>query len=431
MASQSLESQYRPRLREIKFGPPQKYGDKVSFFLKDTYTRQYFRIGEREHFLLSRMDGTQTIAELGSAYTVRFGKRMAPESWAQIFSLARSRNLLDDADAAQLEKMREEAQARSRTSSGLLTRRFPLVNPDRYLDWILPWVRWSFTIPFLLIGMGTVIATEIFILPQMKTILSAAWAARHGTNPAIWPLLFAVIFITTVFHETAHGLTLRHFGGNVLEMGMIFRYGAFFPYTRVDDVVLLPKRQQQIAVAFAGTFMSLLAIVPFAVTWMLGPSGNLKSLTALMLTSYHFAALMNLLPFVQLDGYHMLAFLVGRPLLRVDARKYTWQRILQLLHIRQKQPDALSGTERVSLIVYGVFAAIGTAAFAALIAFWWHRWLAYSLGSKWAWVAVVVLLVTSLVGRKAYRFLQEKARRWIQSDQPGAEVSMVVSGGEK
>lgn len=430
MASSQTELEYRPCLRQIKFGPPQKFGDKPSYFLKDLYTAQYFRIGEREHFLLSRMDGTQTLSDLGVAYAKRFGKRMGPESWAKIFGLVRERSLFDDADTAELDRIREDVKVRSRASPGPLTKRLPLVDPEAFLDRILPWVKGLFTLRFLLLGIAAVVIAEILILPQMGSVLSAAWEARKGANPVIWPFLYLFIFGVTVFHETAHGLTLRHFGGAVPEMGVIFRYGGFFPYTRIDDVVLLPRRYQQVAVAFAGTFVSLMAIVPLVAIWIIGsPEGSLRTLIALLLTSYHLAALTNLIPFIQLDGYHMMALMMGRPLLRIDARKYAWQRILEVLRLRPKNESALSRKERAVLLVYAVLSTLVTIAFLSFIAQWWHRWFAPWLGEIPGWVAVVCLLALLLFGRKGYRWIREKARRWTQDGESEAGASAVTSGG--
>jgi putative peptide zinc metalloprotease protein len=164
--------------------------------------------------------------------------------------------------------------------------------------------------------------------------------------------------------------------------------------------------------------------------WILAsPTGTLRSLMALMLTSYHLAAFMNLIPFIQLDGYHMLALMMGRPLLRVESRKYAWQRILEAIHLRPKREDAFTRVEKGVLLTYALLSTIATIAFLSMIAAWWHRGFAKWLGEGYGWVAVICLLATMLFGRKAFNWVRERVRGWSQERQPAAADPAAPPGG--
>ncbi len=141
---------YRPQLRtNIIFGPPELSRGTIIYYMKDEYTQWFYRIGAREYFLASRMDGSRTLDEIGTEYEAAFGRRLNSRSWAGLFKLLAARKLLaDDTGEAELEELKHEAARRKKTDgNGLLHRRFKLVNPDALLAKIHPWSTLPFTLP--------------------------------------------------------------------------------------------------------------------------------------------------------------------------------------------------------------------------------------------------------------------------------------------
>ena len=58
-------------------------------------------------------------------------------------------------------------------------------------------------------------------------------------------------------------------------------------------------------------------MLPFGLLWLLIPGdGVIKQFCALMFTVYNLGMLMNFIPFVELDGYYMLAHALNMPDLR-------------------------------------------------------------------------------------------------------------------
>ena len=54
----------------------------------------------------------------------------------------------------------------------------------------------------------------------------------------------------------------------------MWRFPMLAPYCKVDDIVLFTPRRR-VATAFAGVFVSMLALLPFAAIWALAPQGGL------------------------------------------------------------------------------------------------------------------------------------------------------------
>ena len=82
------------------------------------------------------------------------------------------------------------------------------------------------------------------------------------------PLIVAVIFAVMTIHEFAHGLTLKHHGGRVEEMGFMILY--FIPafYCNVSDAWMLKKRDR-IRTTLAGGYIQVLIWALSTIGWRL------------------------------------------------------------------------------------------------------------------------------------------------------------------
>ncbi|MFU8874093.1 hypothetical protein [Micromonospora sp. SL4-19] len=394
----------RPRLRAgIVLGPGQWRGEKLVHHVKDPETGCYYRIGPREHFLLSRMDGIRTLDDLAGDYAATFGRRLGPESWQQLFGMLHQRQLLDGATdpeiIARLTATAAENAARSRR--GLLSARFPLFDPDRLFTRLLPRLAplfsWWFVLPALLV----VLAIAGYVAVHLRELLEPV-AGGDRPVPAILAgvvITWAIIFL----HECAHGLTCRHFGGQVPEIGVMWRFPMLAPYCKVDDIVLFTPRRR-VATAFAGVFVSMLALVPFVAMWVWGPRGALHDLAGTMLIFGTAAAAINLVPFLRLDGYYMLSHALNLADLRADTYRF-YGRLLR------QGPGAVRDyrpRDRVAYALYGLASAAFAATVLTLLVRYWYLSLAGWVGSGWA---VAILVAEAVVlGALAAHFARRHPR---------------------
>lgn len=406
---------FQPRLRaDLVFGPKALSGGKTVYYLKDTYTKWYYRIGIKEHFLMSRMDGSRTLQQLGAEYEAQFGRSLDERAWEGLFQMLDKRQLLADAtDVSRLETLKREAERkRQQENSGLLRRRFPLLDPDTWLGKLLPWLRFAYRPVFVLPALLAIVGVEVFVLLHLPGLLADV-KASYGHLLIIIPLFIALTWLIAALHETAHGLTCKRFGGSVQEMGIFWRYLSFFPYCKLDDVVLFHQRQHRVYVMFAGTFVSFLALLPFALGWWWAPQHSLvRELSAVVLTFLNLAALTNLIPFIELDGYFMLSHALDMMDLRKQAQQFWRDRLKRVVVQRGERlsRDYDRRSQKIYLI-YGLCSDVFTVVFLAYIAFFW-------------WVTVVRLLLKgivpwNLVPALALVLLQvvlssKKIRAWLQ-----------------
>jgi hypothetical protein len=70
------------------------FGGKGSYLVRDRLQGESFQLGPEEHFLLARLDGTRTAADLCAAFAERFGAPLTPEELQEFLDLARERGFL-------------------------------------------------------------------------------------------------------------------------------------------------------------------------------------------------------------------------------------------------------------------------------------------------------------------------------------------------
>lgn len=291
--------------------------------LKDVDTGRSFKVGTKEHFLIARMDGTRTIAQLGGDYAEKYGRRLGDANWQQLLGMLGSRGLLADTPAAQREDTAEEDPERPNSLLRGSIRLF--ADADATADRLHRVVggvlarRWM--VPLFLL----VLAMEALAVVRLDELLEGTWALLR--NPVLLTGVAALLWLSTALHELAHGVVARHYGGQVSEIGLRWRLPAVIMYCRVDNYLYLPTRGQRIATAVAGAVMNLLFLLPFCAVWLLVPvdEGTGQALAALLFLGSVQAFAM-LVPLPPLDGYKIVSQLAGATDLAGSSRRYLSRR---------------------------------------------------------------------------------------------------------
>lgn len=416
-----------PRLRaEITFGPPLRLGATTVYHLKDQFTGWFYRVGAREQFVFSRMDGSKSLRQISEEYAAEFGRQLNEQSWGNLFRIIEKRQMLDGAiDEEKLASWKEAAKQRKRENArGLLRKRFALINPDRFLERILPWLAFVFHPAFLVVALMGIVALEIFVGFNVKSLaLELFTSYQHPLNIVLFLLvgwLFAAV------HECAHGLTCKKFGGSVNEIGILWRYLSFFPYCKIDDVLLFHKKGYRIYTVLAGVFANLLCSTPFGIIWWLAPMHSaLSEVSAFMLLSFNLSSFSNLIPFIELDGYFALNHALGTVDLRKESHLF-WKRgvLKRLLH--KGEGNAQRGytrRDRLTYFTYGLFSLIFTTFFLIGTAIGWFFFGRYWFGTTTtllllgAGVMLVLLFGPGKTWLAKHFHLQEKwgnIRQWLK-----------------
>ncbi|MGC1645437.1 MAG: HlyD family efflux transporter periplasmic adaptor subunit [Candidatus Sulfotelmatobacter sp.] len=122
-----------------------------------------------------------------------------------------------------------------------------------------------------------------------------------------------LFFIMAFFHEGAHAITCKHYGGGVHKTGfhLIYLSPAFF--VDVTEVWVYANRFQRVVTALAGIWTELIICsIATVVWWGTPPGGPVHDLAyKVVLIAGIAVVLMNLNPLIKLDGYYVLSETLG------------------------------------------------------------------------------------------------------------------------
>ncbi len=254
----------------------------------------------------------------------------AAEALDSAQTIARLEEVISPADAVTIERRLAEILRRDSGKGDFLRRwmrgivRIPLWRPaagksgwiDRLRGRVLTRGRLAF-----LGAAGVAAAASLFLgdLPRIGSLIPA--------RAADFVQLWALLTIAAAIHEGGHFLVAAHFGIPCREVGLALFFLQPAAYTDMTDSWLAPRRAR-VWVAVGGLlFQSTTVLAAYAV-WR-GFGGDLWLWFCVFSVVY---MLLNLLPFVRLDGYWILSHAIEEPNLRPRA-------IRQLFHLLFRRPD--------------------------------------------------------------------------------------------
>ncbi|HXW91786.1 MAG TPA: HlyD family efflux transporter periplasmic adaptor subunit [Terriglobales bacterium] len=187
-------------------------------------------------------------------------------------------------------------------------------DPDQFLTRLYPWVKFMYT-PWFVLSTLLAFGVMLFLCIDRWSVL---W---HDTltffnyfNKGLADLAqFYILFgIMVFFHECAHGMTCKHFGGGVRKMGFMLMYlmPAFF--CDASEVYVYGGRWPRIATMAAGVWVDMIFCVPATIVWWATPVGMPLHDFAykIMLLTGIVISLMQLNPLIKLDGYFIFCELI-------------------------------------------------------------------------------------------------------------------------
>ena len=332
---------------------------------------------------MSRLAAGASAEEITAAYEHHFGRVLDARAWRQLEQVLMERRLLVPQDVEALDAHFAPAPARPRNRNTLLSGTVPLINPGRLIEWLLGRAPW-------LVGRAMGAVTVLLLLALGAYVVAASadvfeGARRTWESPSVGLLLVGVALLaSTTTHEFGHGLVCVAHGGRCEEMGLAWRIPMVFAYARADDIFLLPAPHRT-RIALAGMLAGVIPLVPFLIAHPLLPSGTLRDATSMVLVAGLFACLMNLIPFLGLDGQKMLSHRLGVWDISAEGRHlvlHQWRRLRTGGGVPARRFSPWVWGYAVSELALMTLAGIGGS-------WWWWQRLAGPIGP---WGAALVVL---------------------------------------
>ncbi|MBX6315142.1 MAG: HlyD family efflux transporter periplasmic adaptor subunit [Isosphaeraceae bacterium] len=324
-AAEFLKVKLRPDL----VVQPQFYEGMTHYVIKDPIGLKYFRFKVEEYFLLQQLDGKNTLQDVKKA----FERKYRPQT-ISIEDLTRFVSQLHEAGIAQIDTPEQGRVLITRRRknrwkrvwqffANILYIKIPIIDPEKLLTGMYPWFRWIYTPWFITFSVGMMLAALTLVVSHWHEFQAKLPDFQSFFNWRTIIYFWCSLAVVKVIHEFGHGLTAKHFGGEVHEMGMLFLVLTPALYCDVTDSWLLPSKWKRIWISAAGIYVEcFLASIATFIWWNTEP-GLLNSLMlATMFICSVNTILFNANPLLRYDGYYVMADWLEIPNLRLKSTQF-------------------------------------------------------------------------------------------------------------
>lgn len=337
----------------------------ICYIVKEVNKGEYYRFSEAQYEMISLFDGKHDMDQLVNLFNEKSDKyEYEMEALADLIESCQELQLLQrnqrDENIALLERLREERKKKMFQMQGsLLFLRFHIVDPNQLFDRIIGKIQWLWNPRFLkfsLVFMGIACCLVLVEKDRFLNDLESLYIYSHQDIThflAIWLVVLVIIGV----HECGHGLTCKHYGGEVHDMGLLFLVFQPCLYCNVNDAWLFPDKKQKLFVALAGIWVELMLASLAVFIWLLIDINNPVGRTAFIAMSVGTASslLFNMNPLMKFDGYYVLSDYLETPNLRQNALAWlSWKLKTGVFRIDLEPPFVPTSKEQRIYVTYGV-----------------------------------------------------------------------------
>jgi putative peptide zinc metalloprotease protein len=285
-------------------------------------TDRIYRFSPEQWRIVELFDGNRSCEEVASLHAERYGIAYAVDDLKEYASG------LDDVDfwyktpleksmalREKLESSRHQHINRKSKWGDISHMQFSAWDPDRYFSRIYPYTKWIYTpwfttLTLILFGFMVILSAAHWSQIRQDTIQFYTFTEKSSGDLAQFWIIFLILGF---FHESAHGLTCKHYGAEVHAMGfhLIYLTPAFF--VDVSEAWVYASRWQRLVTIVAGVWVEMIFCAIATIVWWGTPSGSDAHDIAykfMMLTGLA-VIVVNMNPLIKLDGYYAFSEVIG------------------------------------------------------------------------------------------------------------------------
>lgn len=323
----------------------------------DPARHRFIRIDWQDFEILSRW-ALQAPAAIIAALATETTLRPSQEDVLQLADFCRHADLLrpgSEQDAARFAG--QAAAARHGAATWLvhnyLFLRLRLVNPDRFLQALLPFVGWMFSRFYLgLLIAGALVA--LFLVSREWESYTHSLIEMLTLDGLLW--MGVALSATKVLHELGHGLAARRFGCRVPSMGVAFLVLWPVLWTDTTEAWRLVRRRDRLLIDASGMLAEISVAVLATIAWAVLPDGHARNAAfTLSSSTWLLTLLVNTSPLMRFDGYYLLSDLLDIPNLQDRAFRLTRWRIREwLFRPGVAPPERFAPAMAATLTIYSL-----------------------------------------------------------------------------
>lgn len=276
------------------------------YYVYDPELDKHYKMGKREVNWLKMCDGQNSIEQI----VEKIGEDCSLDIFQAFIEAIKKLNLLEGEQSRLLKK-----------KFNLFQIKWNITNPDQWMTRHIHLVKFIMLlfklmcIPIIVLGgyYGWKSANEI-----MYVVLSFQF------EWTFIPMYIISFFLIMVLHELSHALMAKSYNAPVTAIGLMFFYFQPAAYADLSGIWLLPKLRHRILSLLAGIISQIMCSAILITTYyFFGDfSSRFWQYVIVIAIGNIFVALVNLIPFVKLDGYFILCMMLNISALREKSMNY-------------------------------------------------------------------------------------------------------------
>jgi len=344
----------------------QRYQGRTYWVVKDPVGLHYFRFQEEEYAILQMLDGQRSLDQIKEEFEAQFPpQKITLEELQQFLGMLHRSGLVVagvPGQGAQLRKRRDERRRKELLSilSNILSIRFKGIDPERFLNWLYPYVWWCFSRTAVVIWLVMAVSALALLAVQFDKFQAKLPGFYQFFSPTNALLLAVTLALTKVLHELGHGLSCKHFGGECHEMGIMILVLTPCLYCNVSDSWMLPNKWHRAAIGAAGMYVEIFLASVATFVWWFSEPGLLNNLCLnTMFVCSVSTVIFNGNPLLRYDGYYILADITEIPNLRQKATQILSRKAGEwFLGLEPAEDPFLPQHNQIFFVIYSVAAAV-------------------------------------------------------------------------
>ena len=320
-------AELRPRLRSHAQIHRHRYRGRTWYVLQDHASGRIHRFSSEAYHIIGLMDGRRSLAAIWDAACARLGDDMlTQDDVLQLLAQLHQADVLQTdvtPDIGSLFERRVRLQ-RSKTLSYIrspVSLRFPLLDPDRFLDRTQRFVRPIFG-PAGLALWAVAFVSGIAVVGLHWDEVTSNVADRVFTlqNLMLVGLIYPVL---KALHEFGHAYAVKRWGGEVHEMGIMLLVFMPIPYVDASSASAFREKHRRIVVGAIGILVETCIAGLAALVWAFVEPGSVRAVAYnTMLIAGISSLAFNGNPLLRFDAYYVLSDLLEIPNLGSRGSRY-------------------------------------------------------------------------------------------------------------
>ena len=340
-----------------------------------------FRLTPEQWKLVHWFDGQRSYEEINELFLAETGIQLGTEGVRNFAEMMDDANFWyqtpQEQNIALMQKLRARRKNEKKARSGDMARiALAHWDADKLVEAAHRKLRFVFTPWFTVLTLAAfAFMTYVFVTRWSQigidTLQYYTFTEKSGADLAEFWFLFLIM---AFFHESAHAIACKHYGGGVHATGfhLIYLTPAFF--VDVTEAWVYANRLQRVITMLAGIWTEMMiCAVATVVWWGTPPGGAIHDLAyKIILITGVAVVLMNLNPLIKLDGYYILSETLGldeikersTALVTGFVQKYILRLPVEIPHVRPRLrwffvPYAILSGLYSYLLLYAVARFVG------------------------------------------------------------------------